>query len=599
MRSKDQYFIAAIVVVLGVAAAAFVPVLRQTPGLVVLSVLALVALLVPTGPALLGIAMGAVGMVFVRPQPSVAAETVRVALYIILGGAFAAVRYGRQRAVEASAQYRMLFDENPLPMWLYDDQTLAFLAVNQAALDRYGYTREEFMRLTLTDVRPVPDDGASAARSAPDPPRYAATSRHRTKDGTVLTVLVRSHLVDHDGRRARLALIEDVTERTALEEELRQSQKMDAIGQLAGGIAHDFNNLLTAIHGYAMLLFESLPDHDTRREDLSQIRLAAERAAGLTRQLLAFSRKQILDPRVVSASETVKDLVPMLRRLVEETIEINTVLKAHGHVNVDPGQLQQVVMNLVVNARDAMEGRAGRITIETGDVVLDAAYAEQHLTAQPGRHVMVAVTDTGRGIDAATQPHLFEPFFTTKPRGKGTGLGLSTVHGIVGQSGGHLGVYSEVGHGTTFRVYLPTTDEPVSPSTVGRTPSGPRPASATILLLEDEDALRRLVVRVLGQRGYTIHATARPAEALELARRPGLTFDLLLTDVVLPDMNGQAAAAQIQLLQPACRVLFMSGYTEDAIVRHGVLTSTVAFLSKPFTATDLIQKVDDVLDGPR
>jgi CheY-like chemotaxis protein len=209
------------------------------------------------------------------------------------------------------------------------------------------------------------------------------------------------------------------------------------------------------------------------------------------------------------------------------------------------------------------------------------------------------VTDPGRGIDAATHAHLFEPFFTTKPRGKGTGLGLSTVHGIVGQSGGHLDVDSEVGHGSTFRVYLPATDEPVSPSTVSRVRRATQPSTATVLLLEDEDALRRLVVRVLGQHGYTIHATARPAEALELARRPGLTFDLLLTDIVLPDMNGQAAAAQIQLLHPTCRVLFMSGYSEDAVVPHGVLTSTFAFLSKPFTTNDLVEKVEDVLESPR
>jgi CheY-like chemotaxis protein len=343
-----------------------------------------------------------------------------------------------------------------------------------------------------------------------------------------------------------------------------------------------------------------LSDEDTRREDVSQIRLAADRATALTRQLLAFSRKQMLDLRVVSVSETVRELAPMLQRLVEETIGIDTVLKAQGRVKVDSGQLQQVVMNLVVNARDAMDGQAGRITIETADVVLEAAYAEQHVNARPGPHVMVAVTDTGKGIDAATQARLFEPFFTTKPQGQGTGLGLSTVHGIVGQSGGHLAVQSEVGRGTTFKVYLPATDEPASPRAVerARTASSPR-KPATILLVEDEDALRRLVVRVLSQYGYTIHATGRPAEALELARQPGPAFDLLLTDIVLPDMNGQAVAAKIQTLQPGCRVLFMSGYTEDAIVRHGVLTATVSFLPKPFTTTDLLQKIEDVLDAVR
>lgn len=389
----------------------------------------------------------------------------------------------------------------------------------------------------------------------------------------------------------------DVTERQLLEAQLRQSQKMDAVGQLAGGIAHDFNNLLTAIHGYAELLADSLPDADQRRADTEEIKRAAERAASLTRQLLAFSRKQILVPQVLRLGDAVAEVTPMLRRLICESIDLQTITNDGGHVKADAGQIEQVLVNLTVNARDAMPN-GGRLTIETADVSLDEHFARQHASARPGPHVMLAVSDTGHGMDAATQSRLFEPFFTTKAQGQGTGLGLATVYGIVKQSGGHIWVYSEVGRGSTFKVYLPQTDEPLQTAQAPPVTVNDVRGTETILIVEDEDLVRGFVEKVLSRHGYTVHAVADPARAIKFARVHQACIHLLLTDVVLPGMSGRTLAAELVHQHPESKVLYMSGYTDNAIVHHGVLEIGTQFMQKPFTADALAQKVRELLDSP-
>jgi PAS domain S-box-containing protein len=390
----------------------------------------------------------------------------------------------------------------------------------------------------------------------------------------------------------------DITERRSLEAQLRQAQKMDAIGQLAGGVAHDFNNLLTAILGYSEFLADSLPESDERRADVDEIRRAAERAAGLTRQLLAFSRKQILTLRPLHVGDVVGGLTPMLRRLLGETIDLKTVTSDHGRAKADAGQLEQVLVNLAVNARDAMR-EGGRLTIETADVWLDDTYARRHPSVHAGPHVCLAVSDTGHGMDAATQKRVFEPFFTTKPKGEGTGLGLATVYGIVKQSGGHIWVYSEVGHGTTFKVYLPRTDEVEEADRPPPTDTSALRGVERILLVEDEEVVREFAYKVLSRYGYTVHAVDQPSRAIDYAASHRGGIDVLLSDVVLPEMSGRALANVVQQEHPEAKVLYMSGYTDHAIVRHGVLEPGTWFLQKPFSAEALARKVRQILDGSR
>ncbi|HXF94697.1 MAG TPA: response regulator [Gemmatimonadales bacterium] len=395
------------------------------------------------------------------------------------------------------------------------------------------------------------------------------------------------------------AALEQARERAInreLERQLQQAQKMEAIGRLAGGIAHDFNNLLTAIIGYADLLAENLADRPGASADLDEIRRAAERAADLTRRLLAFSRKQILEPRVVDLNALVTDFERMLRRLIGEDVELRLALAPElGLVRADPGQLEQVIMNLAVNARDAMPS-GGKLAIETANVELDAAYAARHVGVTPGRYVMLAVSDTGTGMDQATKARLFEPFFTTKPPGKGTGLGLSMVYGIVKQSGGNIWVYSEPGRGTTFKIYLPQVEAGEEPEAAAG-PIRDTRGTETVLVVEDAEPVRTLARRVLEERGYRVLEAQTAAEAqvaAELHRGP---LDLILTDVVLPDLSGRELAERLTARWPALKVLYMSGYTDDSIVQHGVLEAGVAYLQKPFTPESLAAKVRGVLDG--
>jgi len=633
-------------------------------------------------------------------------------------------KHAEEALREGEERYRLLFESNPQPMWVYDLETLRFLAVNEAAIRHYGYSRAEFLAMTVKDIRPPEDvpalmDNVANVQGGFD---EASTWRHLKKDGSRIDVEVTSHelvfagrraelvlandvterkrverelrrseeryrdlvenahdiiytqdlegnytsinsavervtgytreealgmnvkhvaapeylekarlmitrklagesvmayeveIIAKDGRRVRVELntsliiqdgvvvgiqgiARDVTERKELEEQLRQAQKMEAVGKLAGGVAHDFNNLLTVINGYSDLIAKRLREEDPLRNNVEEIRKAGERAASLTRQLLAFSRKQVLQPKVIDLNEVVRETEQMLRRLIGEDIELRASLGPWlGSVKADPGQMEQVLMNLAVNARDAMP-RGGKLTISTENVYLDEEYAAHHVSVAPGRYVILAVSDTGTGMDEQTRARIFEPFFTTKVAGKGTGLGLSTVYGIVKQSGGYVWVYSEVGRGTTFKIYLPRVD--AGAQVYSQTPSHARELGGTeaVLLAEDDELVRNMIRFILSDHGYKVLAAANGAAALSIFERTE-PIHLLLTDVVMPGMSGRELADRLTRLRPEMKVLFMSGYTEDAIVHHGVLDEGVNFIQKPFTPDDLARKVREVLGRP-
>jgi PAS domain S-box-containing protein len=422
---------------------------------------------------------------------------------------------------------------------------------------------------------------------------------NRRKDGSLYT----EHMNIAPIRSERgdithfIATKEDVTVRKQLEQQLIQAQKMEAVGRLAGGVAHDFNNLLTIINGYSQLLTEQISTEDPRRDQLNEILKAGERAASLTRQLLAFSRRQVLEPKILDLNSVLADLQKMLRRLIGEDIELVTTLKPKlGRVKVDPGQIEQVIMNLAVNARDAMP-EGGKLYIETNDVEVDEDYAQSHSNMMPGKYVMLAVTDTGIGMDADTQARIFEPFFTTKGKGQGTGLGLAMVYGIVKQSGGFIWVYSESGQGATFKIYFPVVGEDALAAEPARASAKPANGSETILVVEDEDGVRGLVCHTLKTRGYHVLEAQGAEQALKLSEQHGKPIHLLLTDVVMPHTGGKELAKFLSALHPETKVLYMSGYTDDAIVRRGILEEGTAFLQKPFAPDALVRKVREVLRG--
>jgi two-component system cell cycle sensor histidine kinase/response regulator CckA len=421
------------------------------------------------------------------------------------------------------------------------------------------------------------------------------------KDGTTFwNALSLSPVHDESGRLTHYVGVQtDVTRSRKIEEQLRQAQKMEALGHLAGGVAHDFNNMLTVINGYSEILIPRFDPDDTTRIFLTEIARAGERAAAMTRQLLAFSRQQVLEPRVLDLNAEIRDAERLLRRLIGEDILLTTVLAPGlGRVRVDPGQMQQVLLNLAVNSRDAMP-QGGRLTIETRDVTLDENVVRANPAARPVAYAMLSVSDTGCGMDEETRQHLFEPFFTTKGPGKGTGLGLATVYGIVTQSGGFIDVYTEAGLGTTFKVYLPQVKGPLSTS---KSHPGLRPlvrGTETVLLAEDEAAVRSLAVQILRSCGYEVVEAGDGQEAIRVAEQYPGRIDLVITDVVMPHVSGRMLVERLAALRPGVKVLYLSGYTDDAIIRHGLLEAEVAFLQKPFTASGLAQKVRDVLDEVR
>ncbi len=467
---------------------------------------------------------------------------------------------------------------------------------NPGVAEIFGYPLDEVISRPILDF--VADESREAVLqrfSKGEEGRFELTGKHKDGRKIQLETTTRQHNVS--GRSGRILAIRDVTEKRVLEAQLRQTQKMDAIGQLAGGVAHDFNNLLTAILGYSNFVIDTFEPQDRRRADMEEVIKAGQQAAALTRQLLAFSRKQILQPTAVDLNAVVTGIHQMLSRLIGEHVDLVPILAPDlGAVRADSGQLEQVLMNLVLNARDAMPS-GGRVVIETSNIELDETSVRQHVAVRPGSYVMLGVSDTGHGMDEQTQSRLFEPFFTTKEPGKGTGLGLSTVYGIVKQSGGNIRVDSKPGHGTTFTIYLPRVAEIAEPLAMASPPVGPPTGTETILVVEDTGGLRALARKILERYGYTVIDAPNGEEALRICERHEGTIHLLLTDVVMPGMSGRVLADLLAQLRSETKVLFTSGYTDDAIVHHGILRTGSAFLQKPYVLDSLARKVREVLDA--
>jgi PAS domain S-box-containing protein len=509
---------------------------------------------------------------------------------------------GQHRSADAlgasEARYRALMEHAHDAIFVNNEYGIV-QEVNRAAEALVGATREELVGQSFLETLPVEDRERVLAN-------FRKTLEHgrtlellqiriQRRDGTTIPAEVSASVVEFGGKPFVVGLLRDVSERNAMAEQLRVAQKMDAIGQLAGGVAHDFNNLLTAILGYSQLLAPELRGNPEHFAAIDEIRKAGERAAGLTRQLLAFSRKQVLETRVLDLNEIVQRIEEMLTRLIGEDIQVRMKLDpALGPVRADAGQIEQVIMNLAVNARDAMP-RGGQISVETANVDLAESYTQTHLPVQPGPYVMLAISDNGVGMDAATRERIFEPFYTTKEKGQGTGLGLSTVYGIVKQSTGYIWVYSEPGRGTSFKVYLPRVQLSAESLTTPESALVPAVGDETILLVEDDDSVRALARRTLEARGYRVLDAADGGAAVEIALAE--TIDLLVTDMVLPGMGGSAIAARIHEMQPRAKVLFTSGYTDDVIIRGGLLEPGAAFLEKPFTPSILARRVREVLDS--
>src|SRR5579883_780252 len=502
------------------------------------------------------------------------------------------------------ARLQLQFERMPLA-YVQFDADLRVTDWNPAAERIFGFTKDEVLGMgpPYEKIVPMtfwPEVEPLLARIKAGDMAAHSVNQNLTKDGRTITCeWFNTPLLDEGGRfTGFLCLAQDLTARLLLEEQFRQAQKMEAFGQLAGGVAHDFNNLLTIINGYSGLLLDGLPPGDPNRELLAEVHKAGQRSAGLTRQLLAFSRQQVQELRVLDLNEVVSDTASMLQRVIGEDVKLSTTT-ANGLwlVKADPGQVEQILLNLAVNARDAMP-TGGKLTIETSNVELNETYAASHPDARAGSHVLLAVSDTGCGMSAAVRAKIFEPFFTTKGPGKGTGLGLATVYGIVKQSGGHVSVYSEVGIGTTFKVYLPRTEqagEGAKPNSALRPP--PR-GTETVLVVEDDAAVRALTRHILQHAGYAVLEAAGGDEALRVATGHTGRIHLLVTDVVMPGLGGRAAAERLAERHHGLRVLFVSGYTDDAVVRHGVLHDRVNFLQKPFTPAALAWKVREVLDQP-
>jgi two-component system cell cycle sensor histidine kinase/response regulator CckA len=497
---------------------------------------------------------------------------------------------------KAEERFYKAFNANPEPMTIATLSEGRFIDVNESFLRVTGHQREGVIGRTSLEVNfwKSPEDRASYAEVL----EKQGETRDReiaflTKSGEERAALDSADVVEFDGEKCVIATFKDITDRKNLEKQLRQAQKMEAIGQLSGGIAHDFNNLLGVIIGYCEILEERLPAGDSLQKCVHEIKKAGTRAASLTRQLLAFSRQQVLEPNILALNAIVGNVEKMLGRLLGEDIDIESALeRGVGNIKADQGQIEQVIINLAVNARDAMP-HGGRLTILTANVDLDEEYARSHPPQPPGRYVLLSVSDTGIGMDAATQAHIFEPFFTTKEQGKGTGLGLSTVYGVIRQSGGHIWVYSEPGFGTTFKIYLPRTEEAARCEIPTAGSATPLHAAETILLVEDEESLRELTRSLLADNGYTVLSAGQPADAIEIARQYKGPIHLLLTDVVMPGMSGLVLAGKLAPAWPDMKVVYMSGYT--AFTHPKLFDSDATVLSKPVARDMLLRKVHEVL----
>ena len=518
-------------------------------------------------------------------------------------GGHIALAIERRRAEEdlrkSESMLLLLFERNPLPIWLYERETLKFIRANQAALELYGYSREEFENMTILEIRPQ-----SQREQVLEHLRGLEASQeehefwlHQTKDGRVFEVEIISHELTYAGKRVRLVVAQDISERRQLELQLRQAQKMEAVGRLAGGVAHDFNNLLMVIKGHTELLLNVLPPAEQVARKIEQIDRSADRATALTRQLLAFSRRQVLQPQIINLNSIVHEMGKLLPRLIGEDVEVLMHTDEHlGTVRADASQMEQVIMNLAVNARDAMPN-GGKLVIETANLDLEPSYTNMHPLMKPGPYIRLVVTDNGTGMDAETQSHIFEPFFTTKDKGKGTGLGLATVYGIVKQSGGFIWVYSELGKGTSFKIYLPRLDQPEEYS------GTPRPAieapmgTETVLLAEDEQDVREIAREFLESGGYRVIEARDGIEAIALAAAHRSEIDLLVTDMVMPGMTGQELVTRLQSELPGLCVVFMSGYSEHAATEMANADPTVRLLTKPFSRTALLRAAREILQS--
>ncbi len=516
----------------------------------------------------------------------------------------------RQRADDdlsaSETRYRRLFESAKDGILILDAESGLVVDANPFLISLLGYSHEDFLGKTLWDLGPFKDAAISRdvfrALQEKEYVRYEDLPLE-TRDGRLINVEFVSNVYWVGQTKVVQCNIRDITQRKRAEEErkkleaqLQVSQKMEAIGSLAGGIAHDFNNLLSVILGYTEFALERLREGDPLKDDLLEVQKAGNRGAQLIRQLLAFGRKQLAQPVPLNLNEVAAGVEKMLQRILGEDIDFVQALAPDlGLVRADPGQIEQVLMNLVVNARDAMS-EGGKLTIETSNVAIDDACAARHVDAKPGQHVRLAVIDTGSGMDERTKAQLFEPFFTTKEKGKGTGLGLATVYGIVKQSGGNIWVQSELGRGTTFEILLPRESSLKVTSTVLQTITRQCAGTETILVAEDEEAIRKVATRALEAAGYRVLSAASAGDALHTSAHHAGTIHLLLTDMVMPRMSGRALAQEIEKTRPTIKVLYMSGYADNAFVHNGVVDEGTHFIAKPFTTTDLAHKVREVLD---
>jgi PAS domain S-box-containing protein len=511
-------------------------------------------------------------------------------------------RQAEQALRDSNARHAAIL-ETALDAIISIDQFGKIIEFNPAAEKTFGYNRSEVMRKSMAELiippslRKLQADGMARYLATGESPilnrRIEITAARA--DGTEFPVEVTVTRISGEGSPLFTAYVRDITDRKRLEEEFRQAQKMESIGRMAGGVAHDFNNVLTAIRGYADMLASGLDNTGPLHQHAEEIKRAAERGASLTRQLLIFSRKETVTPRIVDLNTLVTNMGNMLRRLLGEDIEITTELATDlGHVKADPCQIEQVVMNLAVNARDAMR-HGGKLTIETCNAGLDATICEMHPDARPGPYVRLRMTDTGCGMSDETKAHLFEPFFTTKEAGKGTGLGLATIYGIVKQSKGHIEVSSRLGQGTTFTIYVPRVAQAVSECEKDTVSTHPKSGTETILLVEDEEMVRSLMRTIFEQKGYTVLEACQGDEALAVCKRHPGPIDLLVTDIMMPRINGWQLAERLAQIRPTIKVLFLSGYRHDVLVNDGLLKADSAFVQKPFKPEDLARKVREVL----